>query len=115
MTKSAVVAVVDVMIDAVTMTEVVPISITQLLASGRAAVRHAAALLGQVTHAANNCPMQATLPNGDCVVRLRRDSTPKPASIKRNMRSASDEVHEPPEPVMQRCLSVESWIRALLE
>jgi len=51
-----------------------PMAITRLLASSRRAVEHAAALLGQVTHAANNFVVEEVLPDGVRVVRTIRDA-----------------------------------------
>ena len=56
-----------------------PSAVTRLLSSGKAAVKHAAALLGEVTHAANNCVIEVVLPSGERVQQLRRDSQPKPS------------------------------------
>ena len=76
-------------------------AITRMLASGKAAVRHAAALLGEVTYAANNCPVEETLPSGAIVTRLRRDSQPKPPSCNGYIRRAAipaGDVHQPVDP-----------------
>ena len=51
-----------------------PKAITRLLVSARVAVRHAASLLGQVTHAANNCKMEVVLPDGSSAQRVCRDA-----------------------------------------
>ena len=55
-----------------------PMAITRLLASARTAVKHAAALLGQVTYAANNCVMERVQQDGTRVLRTCRDSQPRP-------------------------------------
>ena len=51
-----------------------PRAITRLLASARLAVRHAASLLGQVTHAANNCRIEVAQPDGSFEHRTCRDA-----------------------------------------
>jgi hypothetical protein len=51
-----------------------PFAVLRLLASARAAVRHAACLLGRVTHAANNCKLEVTLPDGSREHRTFRDA-----------------------------------------
>jgi len=56
-----------------------PAAITRLLGSAKAAVRHAAALLGEVTHAANNHRTNVTGPDGSVHVKVVRDAMPKPA------------------------------------
>jgi hypothetical protein len=73
-----------------------PLAITRLLTSGRSAVRHAAALLGQVTHAANNCVMDCALPDGSVVQRICRDAQP-PCFKKKRPRDRSDMALRPPE------------------
>ena len=55
-----------------------PMAITRLLASARAATKHAAALLGRVTHAANNCALEIVQEDGTRVLRTCRDSASKP-------------------------------------
>jgi len=54
-----------------------PAAVLRLLKSAKAAVRHAAALLGQVTHASNNHRSVTTLADGTQVVRTCRDSAPR--------------------------------------
>ena len=61
----------------------------EIIVEQAAAVRHAAALLGEVTYAANNCPVEETLPSGAIVTRLRRDSQPKPPSCNGYIRRAA--------------------------
>ena len=55
-----------------------PKSITELVVSLEAATSHAAALLGIVTHAANNHKIKVTNEQGQEVVRTVRDSVDKP-------------------------------------
>ena len=79
----------------------------EVLRSAEEAVRHAAALLGAVTHAANHCKVQATAPNGDIVVEERRDACAPP---RRPMwRDAPKPALPPPaDPVEQLDLSTSS-------
>ena len=51
-----------------------PRGIIRLLESGKAAVRHGAALLGAVTHAANNHKLQMQRPDGTWGTRTIRDA-----------------------------------------
>ena len=51
-----------------------PEAVLKLLASGDAAVIHAASLLGQVTHASNNHRISVMGPDGDLVSRVCRDA-----------------------------------------
>ena len=69
--------------------------ITKILGSGRAAVRHAAALLGQVTHTANNCVMECVLPNGETERRVCRDAQ-QPTFARKRERPSSTEAPPPP-------------------
>ena len=55
-----------------------PESLTRLLKSAKVAVKHAAALLGEVTHAANNHKVVVNRPDGRVVTQVLRDATPKP-------------------------------------
>ena len=54
-----------------------PAAVVRLLKSARAAIRHSAALLGEVTHAANNHRTVVTLADGSQVAKLVRDAQPK--------------------------------------
>ena len=74
-----------------------PMAITRLLNSGRAATRHAAALLGWVTHSANNCIITCTLPDGTMVQRSCRDAQ-QPQFPKRRSRPAVDKTPQLPPP-----------------
>ena len=74
-----------------------PMAITRLLSSGRAAVRHSAALLGRVTHAANNCIMDCTLPDGNVVQRACRDAQ-QPRFTRKRRKDSTDSAPRPPEP-----------------
>ena len=76
-----------------------PIAIRRLLASGRAAVRHAAALLGQVTHAANNCLMECLLPDGTTERRVCRDAQQARSARKRKRDGGDEEAAVPAHPV----------------
>ena len=53
-----------------------PMAVTRLLASTNAAVKHAAKLLGCVTHQANNFKDEVVLPSGLRVQQTRRDAQP---------------------------------------
>lgn len=55
-----------------------PKHVTDLVASFEAATVYAAALLGVVTHAANNCVVEEMDEGGKLVTRTRRDSVEKP-------------------------------------
>ena len=77
-----------------------PVAILRILESGRAAVRHAASLLGRVTQAANNCQLAVVLPDGSQQLRACRDaqqhicqrrraSRPKPLAAVSGKTSAS--------------------------
>ena len=57
-----------------------PMAVLRMLRSGDAAVRHAAALLGEVTHAANNHRTVVTKLDGSQVEILVRDAQPKDVS-----------------------------------
>ena len=72
-----------------------PMAIIRLLSSGRSAVRHAAALLGRVTHAANNCTLNYTLPDGTVVQRICRDAQ-QPRFTRKRPRENSDSVSSLP-------------------
>ena len=74
-----------------------PMAIRRLLVSGRAAVRHAAALLGQVTHAATHCMMECTMPDGTVEWRACRDAQ-QPRFTRKRPRPAGDEDPAVPEP-----------------
>ena len=68
-------------------------AIRRLLGSARAAVKHASALLGRVTHAANNCVLENVQEDGTVVQRTCRDSQ----SYSRQMETAM-----PKQPVCRR-------------
>ena len=51
-----------------------PMAIRRLLESGRVAAKHAAKLLGRVTHAANNCELEMKMPDGTRVLKKCRDA-----------------------------------------
>ena len=75
-----------------------PPAITRLLTSGKVAVNHAAALLGEVTHAANHCSVQVHHPDGSTSVKICRDAQ-KPAQAYRGPRErSSTEEHSPLQP-----------------
>jgi hypothetical protein len=65
-----------------------PIAIRRLLASAKAAVKHSAALLGEVTHTANNHRVTATRPDGSLLVKVLRDSLPKQSGASRTVTRA---------------------------
>ena len=71
-----------------------PQAITSIIGSGRAASRHAAALLGQVTHAANHCQVSEELPDGTIVVKTRRDTAPRPRGGATNLNVPKPAGHE---------------------
>ena len=76
-----------------------PMAITRLLNSGSAAVKHAATLLGQVTHAANNCKMEVVQPDGSRVLKVCRDSqqhTHQQRQMGERSRRASAALMRPP-------------------
>ena len=60
-----------------------PPAVLRLLKSARAAVRHSAALLGEVTHAANNHKTTATGPDGTQFLKIIRDAQPKESGLPR--------------------------------
>jgi hypothetical protein len=84
-----------------------PKALSRLLDSGKAACRHAAALLGVVTHAANNCHVQEQREDGTLVTRIKRDAQ-QPARRPRRSVPAAAEVC-PPLPLLgdlEPCASV---------
>ena len=72
------------------LTRKAPVAVIQTLKSARAAVRHSAALLGQVTHAANNHRVVGWRPDGTAEVKVMRDSQPKDPSTRRVRQNTSD-------------------------
>ncbi len=72
-----------------------PAAITRLLGRAKAAVRHAAALLGEVTHAANNHSTNVTGPDGLVQVKVVRDAMPRPA---RGHSATQEQRRTPPPP-----------------
>ena len=78
-----------------------PIAITRLLGSARAAVRHAACLLGRVTHAANNCQLEVLLPDGSHGLRTCRDAQQCTGQRRAPKRQRP---LEPPHPLAASCV-----------
>ena len=72
------------------LTRKAPVAVIQTLKSARAVVRHSAALLGQVTHAANNHRVVGWRPDGTAEVKVMRDSQPKDPSTRRVRQDTSD-------------------------
>ena len=83
-----------------------PMAITRLLASGRAATRHAAALLGWVTHSANNLVVTSTLPDGSTVKKVCRDAQQLQYTRKRPRRDPHDVGRPPSAPAPLPCVPV---------
>jgi hypothetical protein len=77
-----------------------PPAVTRLLASGKAAVRHAAALLGEVTYTANNFQRVEAQPDGTTITRSVRDAQPRDPRLTQRTpaRGAA-----PPAPPAQLC------------
>ena len=75
--------------------------------SAMAAVRHAAALLGQVTHTANNHKVLVTRPDGTQLERVIRDSQPKEGAARstRPSNKLPPTLPPPPAEVPQHCPS----------
>ena len=80
----------------------------ELVASGDAAALHAAALLGCVTHAANNHVVSVVEPDGSTIVRTMRDAVPKPANKKRANVAAARGAPVQPQPP-QSCEGILPW------
>ena len=77
-----------------------PVAIIRLLKSAKAAALHAAALLGQMTHAANNHRIIDTRPDGSQVTRVVRDSQDPEARPQRDLVRAPKQQPCPPSPEM---------------
>ena len=70
-----------------------PAASTRLVESAAPAVRHAAALLGKVTHVANNWTVEVVEPDGQLRRRVLRDADPAP---RRQRKEQSDPSAPPP-------------------
>ena len=68
-----------------------PPAVLRFLKSGKAAVRHAAALLGQVTHAANNHRVLIVGADGVPHMKNIRDAQPRPLGVARRTRVTAPE------------------------
>ena len=72
-----------------------PAPVLQVLKSAKAAVRHSAALLGEVTHAANNHKTEVTTVDVSRVTKVIRDAQPRaPGTFRQDVKAA-----ESPKPV----------------
>ena len=67
-----------------------PLAVVRLLESGRAAVKHAAALLGAVTYAANNCMLPVQNEDGSWGSKIARDAQPPPSRGMKRQRSPAE-------------------------
>ena len=74
-----------------------PPAVVRLLESDRAAVKHAAALLGAVTYAANNCVLPVQNEDGSWGSKIARDAQPPPGRGIKRQRSPA-EAPAPPAP-----------------
>ena len=93
-----------------------PISTERFLKSATAAARHAAGLLGAVTHAANNHVVQVVDDQGRITRQVCRDAEPRPSGPRpSHMRAAPDEQHSklPQEPLAVVSEPQEDVARAL--
>ena len=83
-----------------------PKATLDLLESANVAVKHAAMLLGRVTHAANNCPISEIGPSGDSITRIGRDAMPAPRV---NKRKAETQLVAPVPPKKPAVPSAKAW------
>ena len=85
-----------------------PKAITRLLESGRIAVRHGAALLGVVTHAANNHKLQVERPDGTWGTSSIRDAQ-QPANHRKRQR-APLQAPKAPKPLQCSQWRLPTWL-----
>ncbi len=86
-----------------------PRAAARLLDSAAAAVRHAATLLGRVTHGANNLELQVVDEDGTVTKRVLRDARPRPSGHKRKAMVQPTGPQRPCQPSSSTSPAVQPW------